>query len=163
MKWNYLFIPKLQQRSCWSLGVDKKFHLTLYDRCNYLSMLGLKLTRKLRPQHTNLAVWYIRCSHNNHNVTGLFWISEYTESLIREIKAVNCASINYILRSKKISAAILQTTIFKCIFMKGTFCILIHISLKPVCKQWCNRQKKNQLWFGQWISSTCTAACHHLN
>ena len=28
----------------WSLRMDKKFHPTLYNGCNYLSMLGLKLT-----------------------------------------------------------------------------------------------------------------------
>ena len=43
MRWNYLFFSKLQRLHCWSLGMDKKFHLTLYNGCNYLSMLGLKL------------------------------------------------------------------------------------------------------------------------
>ena len=41
--WNYLSIPKLQRCNRWSLGMDKQFHLTLYQTCNYLSMLGLKL------------------------------------------------------------------------------------------------------------------------
>ena len=36
-------IPKLQRLHRWSLGMDKKIHPTLYDGCNYLSMLGLKL------------------------------------------------------------------------------------------------------------------------
>ena len=39
MRWNYLSIPKLQRCSRWSLGMDKKFHLTLYCACDYLSML----------------------------------------------------------------------------------------------------------------------------
>ena len=38
---NYLSISKLQQHNCWSLRIDKKFHFTLYNGCNYLSMLGL--------------------------------------------------------------------------------------------------------------------------
>ena len=43
MGWNYLSIPKLQRCNRWSLGMDKWFHTTLYNGCNYLSMLGLKL------------------------------------------------------------------------------------------------------------------------
>ena len=43
MGWNYLSIPKLQHCNRWGLGMDKLFHRTLYDGCNYLSMLGLKL------------------------------------------------------------------------------------------------------------------------
>ena len=43
MDWNYLSIPKLQRCNRWSLGMDNKFHLTFYQTCNYLSMLGLKL------------------------------------------------------------------------------------------------------------------------
>ena len=45
MGWNYLSIPKLQWLHHWSLGMDKQFHPTLYNGCNYLSMLGLKLNR----------------------------------------------------------------------------------------------------------------------
>ena len=43
MAWNYSFIPKLQQLHNWSLRMYKQFHATLYNGCNYLSMLGLKL------------------------------------------------------------------------------------------------------------------------
>ena len=43
MWWNYWSIPQLQQLHCGSLGMDKLFHPTLYDRCIYLSMLGMKL------------------------------------------------------------------------------------------------------------------------
>ena len=42
MRWNYLSILKLQ-RCCWSLEIDKYFHPTLHNGCNYLSLLGLKL------------------------------------------------------------------------------------------------------------------------
>ena len=42
---NYLSIPKLQRLHRWSLGMDKTFHPTFYNGCNYLSMLGLKLNR----------------------------------------------------------------------------------------------------------------------
>ena len=52
MGWNYLYIRKLQWLYCWSLGMDKEFHPTLYNGCNYLSMLGLKLNliSKRRPR-----------------------------------------------------------------------------------------------------------------
>ena len=40
---NYLSIPKLQRCNRWSLGMDKKFHPIVYNECDYLSMLGLKL------------------------------------------------------------------------------------------------------------------------
>ena len=43
MRWNYVSIPKLQRCNRWSLGMDKYLHTTLYNGCNYLSMLGLKL------------------------------------------------------------------------------------------------------------------------
>ena len=41
MLW-HLSIPKLQHVHRWSLGMNKKFHPTLYNGCYYLSMLGLK-------------------------------------------------------------------------------------------------------------------------
>ena len=41
--WNYLSIPKLQRCNRWNLGMNKKFHLTHYWKCDYLSMVGLKL------------------------------------------------------------------------------------------------------------------------
>ena len=44
MEWNYLSIPKLQRLHRWSLGMDKLFHPTLHNGCDYISMLGLKLT-----------------------------------------------------------------------------------------------------------------------
>ena len=43
MWWNYLSIPKFQRLHRWSLGMDKLFHPTHYNGCNYLSMLRLKL------------------------------------------------------------------------------------------------------------------------
>ena len=41
--WIYLSIPKLQLCNSWSLWTDKWFHLTFYQACDYLSMLGFKL------------------------------------------------------------------------------------------------------------------------
>ena len=54
--------PKHQWCSCWSLGMDKKLHPTLYNRCNYLSMLGLKSTMLVKdvPEHLQLQVWHCR-------------------------------------------------------------------------------------------------------
>ena len=42
MGWKYLSISKLQRLHRWSLGMDKQFHPTIYNGCNYLSMPGLK-------------------------------------------------------------------------------------------------------------------------
>ena len=43
MGWKYLFIPKHQQFSCWSLEMDMYSNLTLYWVCDHLSILGFKL------------------------------------------------------------------------------------------------------------------------
>ena len=51
MGWNYLSIPKLQRLHRWSLGMDKLFHPTHYNGCNYLSMLGLKLIHVSKRGH----------------------------------------------------------------------------------------------------------------
>ena len=40
MEWNHLSIPKLQRWNRWRLEMDKWFHPTNYDGCNYLFMLG---------------------------------------------------------------------------------------------------------------------------
>ena len=37
---DYLSNPKLQRLHRLSLGMDRLFHLTVYNGCNYLSMLG---------------------------------------------------------------------------------------------------------------------------
>ena len=56
MGWIYLSIPKLQRLHPWSLGMEKWFHPTLYNGCNYLSVLGLKLyhVRKRGPRRAKL-------------------------------------------------------------------------------------------------------------
>ena len=51
MGWNYLSIPKLQRLHRWSLGMDKYFHPTHYNGCDYLSMLGLKLNHVSKRGH----------------------------------------------------------------------------------------------------------------
>ena len=43
MRWNYLFIPKLQRLHCSSLGIDNLFNRKFYNECNYFSMLGLNI------------------------------------------------------------------------------------------------------------------------
>ena len=45
MGWNNLLIPKLQWLDGLIVGMDKKFNPTLYNGCNYVSMLWLKLNR----------------------------------------------------------------------------------------------------------------------
>ena len=53
MRWNYLSIPKLQRLHRWSLGMDKLFHPILYNGCDYISMLGLKLNHVSKRGHRN--------------------------------------------------------------------------------------------------------------
>ena len=50
--WNYLSIPKFQRLYRWGFGMDKKFNPTIYNGCDYLSMLRLKLNHvsKKEPQ-----------------------------------------------------------------------------------------------------------------
>ena len=68
MRWYYLSILKLQRLHRWSLGMDKKFHPTHYNRCNYLSMLGLKLIHVSKRGHCcvfflySMTVKYISCT-----------------------------------------------------------------------------------------------------
>ena len=60
MGWNYLSIPKLQRLHRWSLGMDKYFHPTHYNGCNYLSMLGLKLNHVSKRGHRWARLWHFR-------------------------------------------------------------------------------------------------------
>ena len=47
---NYLSIPKVQQYSRWSSGMDKWFHPILCWACDYLFIWGLKLSAKRSPR-----------------------------------------------------------------------------------------------------------------
>ena len=84
MEWNYLSIPKLQRLHRWSLGMDKWFHPILYNGCNYLSMLGLKLNHvskrgywclmlqlnyKITQSQLNIAIYMISRLNNNDKVS----------------------------------------------------------------------------------------------
>ena len=51
MGWNNLSICKLQRLHCWSLGMDKYFHPTLYWACDCLSMPELKLNHVSKRGH----------------------------------------------------------------------------------------------------------------
>ena len=50
-----LIHSQLQLWNRWSSGMDKYFHPTSYDGCNYLSMLRLKLTHGSKRGPRNLA------------------------------------------------------------------------------------------------------------
>ena len=43
--------PKMDKLYCWLLGMDNWFHPTLYNRCAYLSMLGLNLNYVRKRGH----------------------------------------------------------------------------------------------------------------
>ena len=66
MEWIYLSIPKFQRLHCWSLGVEKSFHPTLYNGYNYLSMLRLKLIHVSKKGASALSVG---CFHQYRRIT----------------------------------------------------------------------------------------------
>ena len=70
---NYLSIPKLQRCNRWSLGMDKLFQATLYQACNYLSMLGLKLNHVSKRGHR----WPTTNATNAHGVKRRTFLSVY--------------------------------------------------------------------------------------
>ena len=69
--WNHLSIPKLHRLHRWSLGMDKLFHPTLYQACNYLSELGLKLNHvsKRVPR-----TWQVRAYYNRRRSPTDHWV-----------------------------------------------------------------------------------------
>ena len=75
MGWNYLSIssiPKLQQCSHWSLGMDKRFVLTFYWTCEYLSMLRLKL---IHVNKRGTSCFSTRTKHNKEqNMCIISWM-----------------------------------------------------------------------------------------
>ena len=80
MGWNYLSIPILQQCNRWSLGMDKQFYPRLYNGCNYLSMLGLKLNhvsksgyRKQRLRSTSLRQRHWLDIKVNPSLLAIWW------------------------------------------------------------------------------------------
>ena len=87
MGWDYLFIPKLQRCNRWSLGMDTWFHPTLYRACDYLSVLGLKLTHV-----SKMGYWLQRAT------TLCNWDSFYTntEQIIKTLISIKSWSSNYI-------------------------------------------------------------------
>ena len=57
----------------WNVGIDKKFPSALYGRCNYLSMLWLKLiyVSKMSPWLTsNFILWRVPYSCSLYNATA---------------------------------------------------------------------------------------------
>ena len=56
-----LSIPKLQQCNRWSLGMDKQFHPTHYNACNYISMLGFQWIHVSKRGHRSLFEPILSC------------------------------------------------------------------------------------------------------
>ena len=75
MAWNYLSVPKLQRLNRWSLGMDKWFHPTLHRACDYLSLLGLKLSHVSKRGHRTRG-WSAR--RYTHGVV-VFWFLVVTQ------------------------------------------------------------------------------------
>ena len=147
MGWNYLSIPKLQRLHRWSLGMDKLFHPTLYNECNYLSMLGLKLNQvsKTGPrkawQETGCVVAHnpisdkSGCSH--YNISSHIWIYIY----IKTWYSIPIRSNNH--KWKYFSTSCACDT-------KSTseHIVLLTIDLKTTFANWSKKNMfKNGLWF----------------
>ena len=68
--WNDLSISKLQ-RLRWNLGMDKYFHPTFYNGCNYLIIFIYKLiyVNKMVPGSKK----YIHSDNGSHERTSLEW------------------------------------------------------------------------------------------
>ena len=73
-----LIIHKLQRLHRWSLGMDKLFHPTLYNRCNDLSMLGWKLNHVSKKDHSNFCANPILRYIMREHVSSLTESSKYT-------------------------------------------------------------------------------------
>ena len=79
VRWDYLSIPKLQWLCHWKVGMDKWFHLTLYNGCVYLFMMGFKFNHvsKRGPRWTLLyetfKMTWKRFPHSWHFVGGIHW------------------------------------------------------------------------------------------
>ena len=63
LKWNYLYILKLQWCNWWSLGIEKWFYSTFHDSCNYLSMLRLKLIRVSNMGPNSQPLYFLYTHH----------------------------------------------------------------------------------------------------
>ena len=96
MGYHYLSIPKLQGLQHWSLGMDKLFHPTLYDGCNYLSMLGFKLIHvsKRGPRCSRLCIFIINIftKYNTSLKIGVCFIMLMT--VTSQVIIKNCGLLN---------------------------------------------------------------------
>ena len=66
--WNEFIYPFLNFNGA-SLGIDKQFHPTLYNECNYLSILVLELYHFSKRGHSIVAPW---CGDNSTGIWG--WV-----------------------------------------------------------------------------------------
>ena len=89
MGWNYLSIPKLQRCNRWSLGTDKKFHLTLYQACDYLSMLGLKFNHVSKS-----GPWWQTTSWTNYDPVQ--WHTHHYDDVTMSLMASQITSLTIV-------------------------------------------------------------------
>ena len=130
----------------WSLGMDKGFHPTLYDGCNYLSMLGLNLIHVSKWGHGSTKMIQITGIQRNLEESISDFIISTADGLV-PFGASSSAGTIMTMRGFRILMGLTLNTlrlrqnghhfadnIFKCISMNEKFCILIRISLKFVPK-----------------------------
>ena len=74
---------------CWSLGMDKSFHPTCYNGCNYLSMLGLKLIHVSKRGHWYLLSYQI-CGSTEYQLKMLSLLNNDFIPLVNQCCSVLC-------------------------------------------------------------------------
>ena len=100
MRLNYLSIHKLQRRNRWSLVMNKSFHPTFHNGCDYISMLGLKLTHlsKRAPGSSYSLSWYSECLHY------LYWSNAHEDE--------NWTQFNILIFAYKNERSLMHTVLF---------------------------------------------------
>ena len=105
--------PNFKVYTFWSLGMDKDFHPTLYNGCNYLSMLGLMFIHVSKTGPCEIRIFDITYNRNPHCVAMAYcflilsisgniiysakytWTSLQTTSLMQyPVLSNNCAILS---------------------------------------------------------------------
>ena len=131
MGWDYLSIPRLQQCSRWSMGMDKYFHPTLYWTCDYLSMQRFKFIHVCKRSPSQVYSHHLSSLHwywgNDIEILST-WLAlceinprdnPHKCSVMQNVDIFLVASLNKLLKN-----------LFSCWWFEMSWCSLHWISLK---------------------------------
>ena len=149
--------------------MDEWFHPTVYNGCNYLSMLGLKLNHvsKRGSRYNNITCtksifWVVRLTCKGEQV-GYHYVRQWYGQL-RSIEFIICNVTTIIILDEinshteartKWPSFCTQHFQYICLYEKQ--CILIWISLKIVSKGTFDNM---QSWFRWWLSTEQAISCY---